>query len=102
MPHCMTGAATSRRRPTTSPAYHVMRRILTTVQRGTCGQRCGHGGSAARVERPSVRALVAGVVPGSAEADRDVHRHFAERVGAGHLAAYQLFDGVSLPRRDLE
>ena len=44
---------------------------------------------------------VAGVVPGAADADRDVEGH-PQLVGGAHLPAYQGLDGLPLPRRHLE
>src|SRR4051794_25857388 len=53
------------------------------------------------IDEPS-DASVAGVVPSRADSDRDVERHIAERVGAGHLLPHDLLDLLSLARRDLE
>src|SRR4051812_21637046 len=58
--------------------------------------------AAASGDENALHRLMARVVPGAAEADGDVHGDLAERVGAGHLAAYQLLDRVALPRRNLE
>src|SRR3954470_2190315 len=76
------------------------------VNASTSSMNSGRGTQLAPWKSESITrnraTLVAGVVPGAAEPDRDVHGHLAERVGAGHLGAYQLLDRVALPRRDLE